>query len=141
VFEPLQQSYPVSSCGFSRVRRYSRSLQVFSVGSFISIRYAVLIKPADGQRLWDSFRVDLRSAISLGLVARLAYPTTLLVDAPFGIEPSLAVIVGHALGYSLLKDQQMLAWDAASLSDEQKDCKTLIFMLRHRLTNTPRCGN
>ncbi|KAJ7838619.1 hypothetical protein B0H14DRAFT_2788976, partial [Mycena olivaceomarginata] len=71
--------------------------------------------------LWDSFRVDLRSAISLGLVARLAYPTTLLVDAPFGIEPSLAVIVGHALGYSLSKDQQMSAWDAASLSDEQKD--------------------
>jgi hypothetical protein len=85
--------------------------------------------------------MDLRSAILLGLVARLVYPTTLLVDAPFGNEPLLAVIMGHTLGYSLLKDQQMSAWDAASLLDEQKDCRRLILMLRHRLTNTPRCGN
>ncbi|KAF7324248.1 Exonuclease 3'-5' domain-containing protein 2 isoform X1 [Mycena sanguinolenta] len=76
---------------------------------------------SDGQRLWDSFRLDLMSVVSLGLVARLAYPTTLLPGMPFANEPGLAVIVGHVLGYRLSKDQQTSAWDAASLSDEQKN--------------------
>ncbi|KAJ7709145.1 ribonuclease H-like domain-containing protein [Mycena olivaceomarginata] len=96
----------------SKLVRILESREIFKVGAGIF---------SDGQRMWDSFRVDLRSVILLGLVARLAYPTTLLVDRPFGVKPSLAVIVGHALGYVLLKEQQMSAWDAASLSDKQKD--------------------
>ncbi|KAJ6542685.1 ribonuclease H-like domain-containing protein [Mycena capillaripes] len=76
---------------------------------------------SDGQRLWDSFRLNLVSVISLGLVARLAYPTELLNGAPFGNEPALGLIIAHALRYRLSKEQQTSDWDAASLSDEQKD--------------------
>ncbi|KAJ6465025.1 ribonuclease H-like domain-containing protein [Mycena sanguinolenta] len=76
---------------------------------------------SDGQRLWDSFRLNLLSVVSLGLVARLAYPTTLLRGVPFANEPGLVVIVSHVLRYKLSKEHQTSDWDAASLSTEQKD--------------------
>ncbi|KAF8216646.1 ribonuclease H-like domain-containing protein [Mycena galopus ATCC 62051] len=76
---------------------------------------------SDGQRLWESFREDLVSAISLGLVARLAYPTTVMPGMPFGNEPGLDVIVAESLGYAVSKKEQMSAWDAPELSLEQKN--------------------
>ncbi|KAJ6464107.1 ribonuclease H-like domain-containing protein [Mycena sanguinolenta] len=57
---------------------------------------------SDGQRLWDSFRLNL-------------------LGVPFANEPGLVVIVSHVLRYKLSKEHQTSDWDAASLSTEQKD--------------------
>jgi hypothetical protein len=77
---------------------------------------------ADGQRLWDSFRLNFRSAATLGLVARLAYPFDLYPGQPYGQEPGLSLIVRHALHFDLPKQLQQSEWDSENLSDAQKDC-------------------
>ncbi|KAJ7367067.1 ribonuclease H-like domain-containing protein [Mycena albidolilacea] len=76
---------------------------------------------SDGQRLWDSFRLNLRSAASLGLVARLAYPLDLHLGKPYGQEPGLLLIVRHALSFDLPKTLQQSEWDSENLSDAQKE--------------------
>ncbi|KAF8143229.1 ribonuclease H-like domain-containing protein [Mycena galopus ATCC 62051] len=76
---------------------------------------------SDAQRLWDSFRMDMMSAISLDLVARLAYPTTIMKGMPFGNEPGLDVIVAESLGYAVSKAETVSAWDASELTPSQKD--------------------
>ncbi|KAK7030573.1 domain-containing protein 2 [Favolaschia claudopus] len=76
---------------------------------------------SDGQRLWDSFRLDLYSAASLGLVARLAYPSEIYTGRPYGNEPGLALTVMHVLNFELPKELQMSEWNAETLSDAQKN--------------------
>ncbi|KAK7016269.1 domain-containing protein 2 [Favolaschia claudopus] len=76
---------------------------------------------SDGQRLWDSFRLNLLSAASLGLFARLAYPLDMLPGAPYGPEPSLVSIVRHTLSFELPKEEQMSQWNAETLSESQKN--------------------
>ncbi|KAJ7802123.1 ribonuclease H-like domain-containing protein [Mycena olivaceomarginata] len=76
---------------------------------------------SDGQRLWDSFRLNFRSAATLGLVARLAYPFDLYPGQPYGQEPGLSLIVRHALHFDLPKQLQQSEWDSENLSDAQKD--------------------
>ncbi|KAF8204139.1 hypothetical protein K438DRAFT_1964512 [Mycena galopus ATCC 62051] len=61
------------------------------------------------------------SAISLGLVARLAYPTTIMKGMPFGNEPGLDVIVAESLGYAVSKAETVSAWDAPELTPSQKN--------------------
>ncbi|KAF8156269.1 hypothetical protein K438DRAFT_1942841 [Mycena galopus ATCC 62051] len=58
---------------------------------------------SDGQRLWDSFRMDIFSAISLSLVARLAYPTTLMTIIPLqSSQPWLRSLSGEQKNYAAI---------------------------------------
>ncbi|KAJ7225312.1 ribonuclease H-like domain-containing protein [Mycena pura] len=74
----------------------------------------------DGQRLWDSFRLNLLSVASLGLLIKLAYPLDIHRKLPYGNEPALSIVVRHALGYQLGKELQNSAWDSITLSEAQK---------------------
>ncbi|KAF7293425.1 Ribonuclease H-like protein [Mycena indigotica] len=73
----------------------------------------------DGQRLWDSFRINLNRALSLGHYARLVYPDSLQTGCPFGTEAGLAAIVEITLGKSLSKELQTSNWGATILSSQQ----------------------
>ncbi|CAK5268017.1 unnamed protein product [Mycena citricolor] len=75
---------------------------------------------SDGQRLYDSFRINLNSAVALGLVACLAYPDDILPQQPFADEPGLSTIVRFSLCYQLNKVMQDSRWDGP-LSEEQHD--------------------
>ncbi|KAK7059853.1 domain-containing protein 2 [Favolaschia claudopus] len=76
---------------------------------------------ADGIRLWDDFRIQLHSAVSLGLLARLAYPTELVGDVAFLHEPSLGIIIHHTLGFKLEKGERRSNWRAIPLKESQKN--------------------
>ncbi|KAJ7194539.1 ribonuclease H-like domain-containing protein [Mycena pura] len=76
---------------------------------------------SDGQRLWDSFRINLLSVASLGHAARLAYPNDILPDLPYGNEAALAIIVQHTLHCELEKGLRNSAWGSIPLSEAQKD--------------------
>ncbi|KAJ7264977.1 ribonuclease H-like domain-containing protein [Mycena haematopus] len=76
---------------------------------------------SDGQQMWDSFRVNILSAVSLGLAGKLAYPNDILPDKPYANEPALGTIVRHVLQYDLSKELQTSPWDSVPLSDAQKE--------------------
>ncbi|KAF8184304.1 hypothetical protein K438DRAFT_1974499 [Mycena galopus ATCC 62051] len=61
------------------------------------------------------------SAISLGLVARLASPTKIMKGLPFGNEPGLDVIVAESLGYVVSKAETVSVWDTQELTPSQKN--------------------
>ncbi|KAJ7363905.1 ribonuclease H-like domain-containing protein [Mycena albidolilacea] len=74
---------------------------------------------SDGQQLWDHFRLNLFSAVSLGYAARLAYPKDILPNLPYGNEPGLLLVVQRILKLRIGKALQTSAWDSIPLSDEQ----------------------
>ncbi|KAF8172263.1 ribonuclease H-like domain-containing protein [Mycena galopus ATCC 62051] len=76
---------------------------------------------SDGQQLWDSFRLNLFSVVSLGHAARLAYPEDILPLLPYGNEPGLAPVVERALNFRIPKDLQVSAWDLIPLSEAQQN--------------------
>ncbi|KAJ7229013.1 ribonuclease H-like domain-containing protein [Mycena pura] len=76
---------------------------------------------SDGQRLWDSFRWNLYGAVTLGLMAKLAFPEQIHPKLPYSADPGLTTILPHVLGYSVDKHVQHSDWNVAELSKEQKD--------------------
>ncbi|KAF8146247.1 ribonuclease H-like domain-containing protein [Mycena galopus ATCC 62051] len=76
---------------------------------------------SDAQQLWDSFRLNLLSVVSLGHTARLAYPEDILPELPYGNEPGLVPVVKRALNLHVPKDLQLSAWDSIPLSEAQKN--------------------
>jgi hypothetical protein len=77
---------------------------------------------ANGQRLWDNFRLNLYCVASLGLASILTYPKDLNPHLLYGNEPGLSHIIWHVLHYNLSKDLQVSLWDSIPLSEQQQDC-------------------
>lgn len=92
-----------------------------------------MLEKADGQQLWDSFRMNLLSAVSLGHAARLAYPEDILPHLPYGNEPGLFAVVQHVLNMHIQKELQTSAWDSIPLSEAQKNCTSDSYMSTHLL--------
>ncbi|KAF8136016.1 hypothetical protein K438DRAFT_1786638 [Mycena galopus ATCC 62051] len=105
------QNCQLSSSASARALRSER----FRLG------YSLMLEKADGQQLWDSFRLNLFSVVSLGHAARLAYPEDILPLLPYGNEPGLAPVVERALNFRIPKDLQVSAWDLIPLSEAQQN--------------------
>ncbi|KAJ7129705.1 ribonuclease H-like domain-containing protein [Mycena epipterygia] len=74
----------------------------------------------DGRALWDSFRQDIHNVVSLGLMAKLAYPRHIFPNKPYAVEPGLQLIAAYTLGLYVNKEHQHSAWDTSLLPEALK---------------------